>query len=110
MLLEGNLTQKNQKMNKVVTIVDEIGAPPLLVFGNSSGDVSMAQYALQNGGRAYMLLCDDTERDYGDPETAASFAQTCRELGFETVSMRGEFETIYPYGVVKTAFSADQAA
>ncbi|MBQ3860668.1 MAG: haloacid dehalogenase-like hydrolase [Clostridia bacterium] len=100
-LLEGNLLQKNQKMNKVVSIVNEIGAAPLLVFGNSSGDVSMAQYAVQHGGRAYMLLCDDTERDFGDPEEAVSFAETCRELGFETVSMRDEFETIYKPGVRK---------
>ena len=108
-LLEGNLTQKNQRMNKVVTIVDEIGEAPLLVFGNSSGDVSMAQYALQHGGKAYMLLCDDTERDYGNPETAASFAETCRKLGFETISMRDEFETIYPAGAVKTQLSMDQS-
>ena len=87
-LLEGNLLQKNQRMNKVVTIVHEIGMVPLLVFGNSSGDFSMAQYAVQHGGRAYMLLCDDTERDYGDLETAASFEASCQELGFETVSMR----------------------
>ena len=109
-LLEGNLIQKNQRMNKVVTIVDEIGAAPLLVFGNSSGDLSMAQYALQHGGRAYMLLCDDTERDYGDPDTAASFAEICRELGFVTVSMRDEFETIYKTDAVKTAFELEQAA
>ena len=109
-LLEGNLIQKNQRMNKVVTIVDEIGIAPLLVFGNSSGDLSMAQYALQHGGRAYMLLCDDTERDYGDPETAASFAETCRALGFETVSMRDEFETIYKTDAVKTAIEQEHAA
>ena len=69
----------------------------------------MAQYALQHGGKAYMLLCDDTERDYGDPETAASFAETCRKLGFETISMRDEFETIYPAGAVKTQLSMDQS-
>ena len=109
-LLEGNLIQKNQRMNKVVTIVDEIGAEPLLVFGNSSGDIAMAQYALQHGGRAYMLLCDDTVRDYGDPETAASFVKTCRDLGFETISMRDEFETIYKSGAVKTEFVSEQAA
>ena len=111
-LLEGNLIQKNQRMNKVVTIVDEIGIAPLLVFGNSSGDISMAEYAVQNGGRAYMLLCDDTERDYGDLETAASFAETCRELGFNTVSMRDEFETIFKTDAVKAAphFDVDQAA
>ena len=109
-LLEGNLIQKNQKMNKVVTIVDEIGAAPLLVFGNSSGDLSMAQYAVQHGGRAYMLLCDDTERDYGDPEAAASFAETCRSLGFETISMRDEFETIYKTDARKAALVLKQAA
>lgn len=101
-LLEGNLVSKNQKMNKVVTIVDEIGVAPILVFGNTSGDLSMAQYAVQHGGRAYMLLCDDTERDYGNLETAASFEKTCRELGFQTVSMRNEFQTIYQPSAVKT--------
>ena len=98
-LLEGNMIFKNLKMNKVVSIVDEIGVPPLMVFGNSSGDFAMGQYALQNGGRAYMLLCDDTERDYGDAEEAAAFAEECAALGFETVSMRDEFETIYGDGV-----------
>lgn len=101
-LLEGNLTQKNQQMNKVITIVNEIGEAPLLIFGNSSGDVAMAQYAVQHGGRAYMLLCDDTEREYGNLETAASFAETCRELGFETVSMHDEFQTIYKESAEKS--------
>ena len=109
-LLEGNLLQKNQRMNKVVTIVDEIGIPPLLVFGNSTGDLAMAQYALQHGGRAYMLLCDDTVRDYGDPETAAAFEEACHALGIETISMRDEFETIYKTDAVKTAFEPEQAA
>ena len=107
---EGNLTLKNQKMNKVTTIIDEIGVCPLLVFGNSSGDISMAQYAVQHGGMAYMLLCDDTERDYGDPDEAAAFEETCRTLGFFTVSMRDEFETIYRHGVVKIEHALQGAA
>lgn len=101
-LMEGSLVSKNQKMNKVVTIIDEIGVSPILVFGNSSGDLSMAEYAVQHGGKAYMLLCDDTVRDYGNLETAASFAEACRKLGFETVSMRDEFETIYKIDAVRT--------
>ena len=98
-LLEGNVTFKNLKMNKIVSIVDEIGLPPVLVFGNSSGDIAMGQYALQNGGKAYMLLCDDTERDYGDPEEAAAFAKECEALGMETISMKDEFLTIYAAGI-----------
>ncbi len=101
-LLEGNLEFKNQKTNKVFTIVEEIGVYPLLVFGNSSSDLAMAQYALQHGGKAYMLLCDDTERDYGDISVANEFADACKEMGIETISMRDEFETIYGSNVKKT--------
>ena len=109
-LMEGNMTFKNLKMNKVVSIVDEIGASPVLVFGNSSGDFAMANYALQHGGRAYMLLCDDTERENGDPEEAAAFAEKCAALGYETVSMRDEFETIYGPDVAKTGETALEPA
>ena len=49
-------------MNKVFTI-DGIGISPILVYGNSSGDLSMAEYAVKRGGKAYMLLCDNTMRD-----------------------------------------------
>ena len=94
-LMEGNLVTKNQKANKVFSIVDEIGKAPVLVFGNSSGDLSMAEYCLQHGGSAFMLLCDDLERDYGDLKTADKFKKTCQESGFHTVSMKEEFASIY---------------
>ena len=53
-LMEGNLVVKNQNTNKVFSIIDEIGKCPILVFGNSSGDLAMAQYVLQHGGKGYM--------------------------------------------------------
>ncbi|MBR0464508.1 MAG: hypothetical protein IJJ23_09040 [Clostridia bacterium] len=108
-ILEGNLTTKNQKTNKVFSIIDEIGKAPALVFGNSSGDLAMAEYCLQHGGRAYMLLCDDTERDYGDPDEAAAFAEDCAGRGIMTVSMRDEFTTIYQSGAVMTRALDDAA-
>ena len=40
-------------------------------------------------------------RDYGDEKEAAKFAAECTSLGFETVSMRDEFEIIYGDGVEK---------
>lgn len=92
---------KNQQANKVFSIVDEIGTAPVLVFGNSSGDLSMAQYCVQHGGEAFMLLCDDLERDYGNLETADKFRKTCEESGYHTVSMRDEFATIYGSEVKK---------
>ena len=100
-LMEENLVTKNQKTNKVFSIVDEIGQTPVLVFGNSSGDLSMAEYCVRHGGQAYMLLCDDTDRDYGNIKTAEKFRETCEKSGFKTVSMKDEFETIYGENVKK---------
>ena len=108
--MEGNLVVKNQKANKVFSIVDEIGVPPVLVFGNSSGDLAMAEYCLQHGGKAWMLLCDDMERDYGDPEAAADFAEDCLVRGIETISMRDESETIYGEGATLKPDGLDEAA
>lgn len=100
-LMEGNLVVKNQNTNKVFSIIDEIGKCPILVFGNSSGDLAMAQYVLQHGGKGYMLLCDDTERDYGDLAAAAKFADSCAKMGLETVSMKNDFATIYGDNAIK---------
>ena len=59
---------------------------------------------MHNGEKAYMHLCDDTERDYGNLDTAEKFAEKCKKLGFETVSMKNEFSTIYGDGVIKTDY------
>ncbi len=98
-LMEGTVESKALKMNKVNSIIQEIGVTPVMVFGNSSGDYAMGTYCVQHGGRAYMLLCDDLQRDYGDPEEAAACAESCVSLGFEAISMRAEFETIYEEGI-----------
>ena len=113
LVIAGELFIKNQKTNKATVIQREIGKAPVLAFGNSTGDFSMATYTLQNekyGGRAYMLLCDDVERDYGDPEAAAAFREKCDANGFYTVSMKNEFETFYSAGAVKTPAEALQPA
>ena len=102
LVIEGSLFIKNQKTNKATVIQREIGKVPVLAFGNSTGDFSMATYTCQNdkyGGRAYMLLCDDTQRDYGDPEKAAKFKKECEDNGFNTVSEKDEFAALYPEGV-----------
>ena len=58
-----------------------------------------------------MLLCDDTERDYGNLETAEKFAKECAEIGLETVSMKNDFTTIYKEDAVKVpAAPADASA
>lgn len=108
----GSLFIKNQKTNKATAIQREIGRMPVLAFGNSTGDFSMATYTLSNKqyeGRAYMLLCDDTDRDYGDPKKAAEFKQECEACGFFTISEKDEFQLLYPEGVSKTAATKEEA-
>ena len=111
--IAGSLFIKNQKTNKATVIQREIGRVPVLAFGNSTGDFSMATYTLQNEkyhGRAYMLLCDDTARDYGDVEAAAKFKEKCDARGFYTISEKDEFELLYPKGVVMTPVAEELAA
>ena len=103
LVIAGELFVKNLETAKVLAIQREIGKHPVLAFGNSSGDFAMGNYALSNPnyeGRAYMLLCDDTQRDYGDVAKAEAFAERCREAGFSTISMRDDWTTIYGQDVV----------
>ena len=84
-----------------VRILDEIGQEPVLVFGSGSGDIALLQYAVQHGGKAYMLLPDD-------PETASDLAAVCLSFGIETVSMGDDFATVY--GETGTKVADDPAA
>lgn len=97
----GNLLYKDLKMNKVSAIAQEIGVQPVISLGNSSGDSSMAMYAKNNEYKslALMLLCDDTERDWGELDKAASMKESCEKNGWHAVSERDEWKTIYGDGV-----------
>jgi hypothetical protein len=98
LLIADRLFVKNLKSNKVLAMEREIGKHPVLAFGNSSGDFAMANYALQNKdhpGQAYMLLCDNTELDHGDPQVAAEFAEKCAKAGYNTISMKDDWTTVY---------------
>ena len=96
---------KNLKMNKVKAIVKEIGRQPVLSFGNSSGDVSMHNYTIFNNrykSAAFMLIADDEERDYGNTEKAQGLREKWEANGYNVVSMKNDFRTIYGDNVKKT--------
>lgn len=93
------LIKKNLKTNKVTSIAREIGIQPVLAFGNSSGDESMVIYTITDNeypAEAFLLLCDDTQRDHGNTEKAKKVADMCKKDGFNTISMKNDFKTIYP--------------
>lgn len=97
----GELVYKDLKMNKVSAIAQEIGVQPVISLGNSSGDSSMAEYAKNNEYKSLslMLLCDDTERDWGEVDKAAAMKESCEKNGWHAVSERDEWKTIYGEGV-----------
>ena len=101
----GDFLIKNLKMNKVTVIQREIGQQPVLAFGNSSGDFSMANYVLTDNkykSDAFMLCCDDLERENGNTEKADKMYASCEQYGFNPVSMKNDWTTIYGDGVTYT--------
>ena len=104
LVLGGDFIIKNLKMNKVAVIAQEIGQQPVLSFGNSSGDSSMAEYVTSNNpykSLAFMLCCDDTERENGNVEKADKMFDLCQEFDWVPISMKDDWATIYGEGVTK---------
>ena len=102
LVMGGKSVIKNLQMNKVPAIVREIGVQPVLAFGNSFSDASMLNYTLsRNPHKAlgFMLLCDDTEREYGNLAKARKVRDACGKNGWIAVSMKDDWTTIYGDGV-----------
>ena len=96
---------KDLKTNKVVQIAQEIGRQPVLSFGNSSGDVSMHNYALYNNqyrSAVFQLIADDDVRDYGSSAKGPELREKWENMGFNVISMKDDWKTIYGENVVKT--------
>lgn len=97
---------KNVKMNKVSMLARELGQQPVLSFGNSSGDTSMAVYVTSNNpyrSEAFMLVADDNVRDYGNPEKAEELREKWEDYGWNVISMKDDFATIYGENVTRTS-------
>ena len=96
---------KDLKTNKVIQIAQEIGKQPVLSFGNSSGDVSMNNYALLNNryrSAAFMVVADDDQRDYGSADNHDALTEKWQGMGYNAISMRDDWRTIYGEEVKKT--------
>ena len=98
---------KNLKTNKVKQIATDIGKVPVLSFGNSSGDCAMHNYCLGNKQyktEAFMLVADDDQRDHADLAEGQKRQAKWEENGYNVISMKNDFKTIYGDGVTKTDF------
>ncbi|MBR4185761.1 MAG: haloacid dehalogenase-like hydrolase [Clostridia bacterium] len=104
LILGGEFLIKNLKMNKVSVIMQEIGQQPVLSFGNSTGDSSMAEYVTSGNpypSLAFMLCCDDLERENGNEAKAQKMFDLCAEFDWVPISMKNDWTTIYGDGVTK---------
>ncbi|MBR1858898.1 MAG: haloacid dehalogenase-like hydrolase [Selenomonadaceae bacterium] len=97
-VISGRPLIDNAKTIKIFSILNQIGKKPVLAFGNSMGDSGMLEFTLQNNkyrSESFLVLCDDTERELGNPERAKNDKATAIKRGWNTISMRDEFRTIY---------------
>lgn len=101
---DGQFLRKNLKTNKVIGIIREIGKQPILSFGNSGGDKDMANYVINKNkypSLAFMVCCDDTERERGNIEKANEMKNNCNNFGWIPISMKDDWKTIYEENVKK---------
>ena len=97
-VISGEPLVDNAKARKIFSILHRIGKKPVLAFGNSMGDSGMLEYTLQDNqynSASFLVLCDDTERELGNPEKAENGRKTALSRGWNPISMRDEFKTIY---------------
>ena len=97
-VISGKPLYDNAKTVKIFSILNQIGKKPVLAFGNSMGDSGMLEYTLQDNkycSEAFYVLCDDTERELGNLTRAEKDKNFALKRGWNTISMRDEFKTIY---------------
>ena len=97
-VISGEPLIDNGKTRKIFSILNQIGKKPVLAFGNSMGDSGMLEYTLQDNKyncAAFMVICDDTTRELGNLDRAAKDKAFAEKRGWNTISMRDEFKTIY---------------
>ena len=101
-ILGGEFLIKNLQTNKVFSIMQTIGQQPVLSFGNSTGDSSMAEFVISNNpyrSLAFMLCCDDLARENGSESKAQKMFDLCEEFHWIPISMKNDWTTIYGDGV-----------
>ena len=97
-IVRGDFVVKNINMNKVDAMTRELGKQPVLAFGNSMGDSSMIFFTTVDNkyrSAAFMVLCDDTAREFGNHAKAETMRQKSERYGWIPISMRDDWSTIY---------------
>lgn len=94
----------NEGEAKVAHIQAQLGRAPMIAAGNSGGDREMLEWAQANahGGLAILVDHDDAAREFAYESAAATFQDAepitavADRLGWATVSMARDWETVFP--------------
>jgi len=88
----------NDGPGKSINIQLHVGRPPILVGGNSNGDVPMMEFAAASGKPFLNLLLhhDDADREYETEHSAEQALKTARELNWTIISMKEDFAIMFP--------------
>ena len=73
----------------------------------------MAEYVTTDNpyrSLAFMLCCDDTQRENGSTSKADKMYELCAKNGWTPVSMKNDWTTIYGPGVTYLGASAEDKA
>jgi phosphoserine phosphatase len=100
------MSAANEGPAKVEHIQSHLGRAPLVAVGNSSGDKEMLEWAMAHdrGGLAVLIDHDDADREFAYESVAGTFESSepitavADRLGWTTVSMAGDWETVFPPG------------
>ena len=104
-VISGKPLIENGTTVKICSLLNQIGKKPVLAFGNYMGDSGMLEYTLQDNpydSAAFFVLCDDTERELGNTAKADKLKDFALKRGWNTISMRDEFKTIYGENVKRS--------
>jgi phosphoserine phosphatase len=82
---------------KPIRIQLQIGRQPILVGGNSDGDVAMLAYAQEQHSRFLGLLVhhDDADREYAYDAGAETALQLAMDHGWTVASMKDDFREVF---------------
>ena len=85
---------------KPANIALHIGKVPVIVAGNSDGDLQMLEYADDNNptGKSMKLLIhhDDPKREFSYDKGAEKVLEESKKRNWNIVSMKDDFATIFP--------------
>ncbi|HHP7229783.1 MAG TPA: HAD family hydrolase [Xenococcaceae cyanobacterium] len=88
----------NDGAGKPINIQLHIGRPPILVGGNSNGDIEMMEFAEASGKPFLNLLVhhDDSDREYAYDSSAERALTMAKERSWNIISMKQDFARIFP--------------